>query len=687
MTDQAAKTYEIPTTLFDYRKIELNTVADLTRLKAIAEKVGLEPEAIDLIDSALARNKEQKFSIAVVGEFKRGKSTFINALLGKEILPSDILPCSATLNRVTYGLEPAAEIRYKSVDGLPGRVEKIEIEELQDYVTKLTPESEQRASGVQEAIVYYPLPSLKNNVDIIDTPGLNDDAEMTRVTLGVLPQTSAAILVIMATAPFSASEADFLNNQLLLNDLGRIIFVVTGIDLIRREKDRERLIDSIRSRIETAVDNQLTSQFKPESDDYKMYRKQIGPPIIFPISGIDALEAKEGKDDELLEESGFPVLETSLEKFLTETRGAVELQTLANRIVTSGNQIQQVVKLEINALQMSQEEFDEKYKSAMADLDALLQRRDKEMVQVDTAAKQTRKKLNNILSEFPNKIKEVVINTIDQKEMKGPDIKNDAFIESLNREITDGIKQVNKKMADRLQIEMERDLVAEAERLEDFTRQVGEVLHKVDMNFGNVEATRSGENDGMTAVLGGVAGGLVGGIYSGYQAAGGKGAAVGGLVGAGTFAGGYVALAAIGIASFPVALASVIALGIASAFTGKWVTLRLFDTDRVEKFKLTYKEQVLSQIDDQLKTQRLDIELNQQIANTYNALKERVGGEIDATLKQTRSKLEQLRDQKASQATLSEHRQNELNELMDEVQTFRSRAQALSNQLVEIKSV
>ena len=682
MTDQAAKTYEIPTTLFDYRKIELNTVADLTRLKAIAEKVGLESEAIDLIISALARNKEQKFSIAVVGEFKRGKSTFINALLGKEILPSDILPCSATLNRVTYGLEPAAEIRYKSVDGLPERVEKIEIEELQDYVTKLTPESEQRASGVQEAIVYYPLPSLKNNVDIIDTPGLNDDAEMTRVTLGVLPQTSAAILVIMATAPFAASEADFLNNQLLLNDLGRIIFVVTGIDLIRREKDRERLIESIRNRIETAVENQLLAQFKPESEDYKLYRKQIGRPIVFAISGIDALEAKEEKDDDLLEQSGFPVLETALEKFLTETRGAVELQTLANRIVASSSQIQQVVKLEINALQMSQEEFDEKYKSAMADLDALLQRRDKEMGQVDAAARHTQKRLRRIVEDMPTQLKEVVTNTIDQKEMHGADIKSEAFLESLNREITDSIKKVNKQMADRLQIEVERDLRAEAERLGDFTRQVGEVLQKVEIDFSNLRATQaSQDSSGLTTTM------RIGNNFPGPKGVG-KETVVGGLVGVGAFAGGIYALAAITfVASIPVFIGSMIALGLASAFTGKWVTLRVFETDRVERFKLAYKEQILNHIDVQLKTQRLDVDLNQQIANTYNALKERVGGEIEATLKQTRSKLEQLRDQKASQATLSEHRQNELNELMDEVQTFRSRAQALSNQLVEIKSV
>ena len=53
------------------------------------------------------------FCVAVVGDFNRWKSTFINALLGKAILPADVLPASTTLNRVTYGLEPSAKLRYK----------------------------------------------------------------------------------------------------------------------------------------------------------------------------------------------------------------------------------------------------------------------------------------------------------------------------------------------------------------------------------------------------------------------------------------------------------------------------------------------------------------------------------------------------------------------------------------------
>ena len=71
----------------------------------------------------------------------------------------------------------------------------------------------------------------ENGVTIIDTPGLNDDEAMTNVTLSVLPQIDAAIMVMMAGSPFSQYECDFLENKVITSDLGRVLFVVTGIDL------------------------------------------------------------------------------------------------------------------------------------------------------------------------------------------------------------------------------------------------------------------------------------------------------------------------------------------------------------------------------------------------------------------------------------------------------------------------
>jgi len=101
-----------------HRKVEFTLVAALERLREIARSAE-QSELTAQIAGILERIADHRFSIAVVGEFNRGKSTFINALLGHEILPADVVPTSATINRVTYGLKPSVRIRFKEEQGLP----------------------------------------------------------------------------------------------------------------------------------------------------------------------------------------------------------------------------------------------------------------------------------------------------------------------------------------------------------------------------------------------------------------------------------------------------------------------------------------------------------------------------------------------------------------------------------------
>jgi hypothetical protein len=181
----------------------------------------------------------------------------------------------------TYGLKPSVTITFKD-----GRTQQVAIDQLADYVTKLTPEAEETAASIKDATVQYPIPYCQNNVEIIDTPGLNDDTNMTAVTLGVLPQVDAAILVIMAQAPFSEYERDFLENKLLTNDLGRVIFVVTAIDRLNRPEDADRVVTSIRNRIQKHVMDRAAEQFGKDSEEYEVYVRKIGTPKVFGPVGL-----------------------------------------------------------------------------------------------------------------------------------------------------------------------------------------------------------------------------------------------------------------------------------------------------------------------------------------------------------------------------------------------------------------
>ena len=336
-----------------YRQMVTDVRDDLLKLQDYSETLGLSQNAAS-IEEVLEKSSNDVFSVAVIGEFKRGKSTLINALLEQDVLPTDAMPATATLNRVTYSIQPFARIEYRD-----GNTEDVEIGKLAEYVTKLTEESEQRAATVKMATVYYPTNYCKNNVDIIDTPGLNDDSTMAEVTLSVLPEIDAALFVIMAQSPFSEYERDFLENKLMSSDLGRILFIVTGIDRLD-EEDVDRVLDSIRERINRYVIEKAKKLYGENSPEFEVYKQKIGKPKIFGLSAKQALKGKLRGDNALLEVSRFPAFEQELERFLTEDRGAVSLQVQVNKILAAADEIVKNVQLRESALSMGRQEFQEK---------------------------------------------------------------------------------------------------------------------------------------------------------------------------------------------------------------------------------------------------------------------------------------------------------------------------------------
>ena len=340
-------------TFIDYNRVQLDILTDLDKVAGYARELKLEATA-ELTDEMRLRLSAQRFTIAVVGEFKRGKSTFINALLGAEALPSDVLPCSATLNRVTFGLKPKVRIEFRD-----GRSLNIEFEKLSDYVTKLSAESERVAASIKQAVVEYPTNYCAHGVDVIDTPGLNDDQSMTEVTLSVLPHTDVAILVISGLAPFSEFERDFLESKLLTADLGRVIFVVNNIDLFRRPEDVDRVVHHIEERIKAYVLDRAAVQYGKESEACHIYLRKIGSPRVFGLSAMQALQSKLTGDLHLQSMSRFDVFEHELQRFLTEKLGAIRLQAPLSRLVSVGREIEHAIALDEGALQLAQERFRE----------------------------------------------------------------------------------------------------------------------------------------------------------------------------------------------------------------------------------------------------------------------------------------------------------------------------------------
>ncbi|MDJ0733337.1 MAG: dynamin family protein [Nostocaceae cyanobacterium] len=667
--------------LTDYNKLTNNLLVDLKRLRSFSEKLNLE-KSIASIDDVLKKIENKTFWVAVVGEFKRGKSTFINALLGEEILPSDIDPCSATLNRVTYSINSFVEVEFKD-----GRKENVAIDKLSDYVTKLTPEAEATAATVKEAVVYYPANYCKNNVDIIDTPGLNDDPNMTEVTLSVLPKVDAAILVIMAQSPVSEVERDFLENKLLTNDLGRVIFVVTGIDRCNRPGDADKVIASVKKRIKEYVLGRAAEQWGKDSPEYEVYLKKIGEPKVFGLSAYQALEAKDNNDGELLNKSRFSEFEKALEEFLVTERGAIELQVPINRVIASSAEILSTISIKENALKMKLEDFEQVYETSVKEIAELRSRKKEEMQLIDRAAENVRYNVRPLLNRLEDELKRSAEQVIDSTTITINELNNKkSLTEKLSRKVSNALQKTGQNLGDKIQNEIQRGLAQEVDRLKDFAESVVTVLNRIEMKFVDIEADshrrRSTGGEAIAAALSVFTG--FGGIWTGYRTAGIGGAAVGAGASVVTFfSAGIVA----GLIGLPITLPVAITVGIVSAFTGGWLTQKVFGGQRLEAFKENYKEAILKDIEKQLRTNPINQKVEDQISETFAALKKTLNQEVETLLDNTQNTLTDLNRQRQQNETLTEAKQKELNEIRKETERILGSAQRRSQELVEILSV
>ncbi len=145
-----------------------------------------------------------RLRVLVVGEAKRGKSTLVNALLRRAVLPTGVTPLTAVTTTVRYGDEPRAEVRF-----FDGHEEKHPLEALGDLVTERgNPRNWRRIAG---ATVYVDAPVLAGGVELVDTPGTGSVFDWdTEAAHEALESMDVAVLVLTADPPVSASERDLL---------------------------------------------------------------------------------------------------------------------------------------------------------------------------------------------------------------------------------------------------------------------------------------------------------------------------------------------------------------------------------------------------------------------------------------------------------------------------------------------
>lgn len=303
-----------------YKSVEYQLHEYLVQMQDMLSVLDFDQALLDSVQSCKELIKNKQYRVAVMGEFKRGKSSLINALLGAKILPADATPTTATINRITYGTTPKAVITFHD-----GNKKEIGIDQLADYVTKITKDGEARALKIKEATIYYPTIICQNHIDIIDTPGLNDEARMTQITIDTIKNVDAVVVPIHARAPFSETEKKFVCQLIQSDNINDLVFVVTFLDQLDEDDyDYDKFMQYIRHRIQSEVFSELGKRNESEDVIQKAHRV-LDPLKIQGISSSLALESFASNNRELRKKSRF-------EPFYNMLLSAVTAKQLENAV-------------------------------------------------------------------------------------------------------------------------------------------------------------------------------------------------------------------------------------------------------------------------------------------------------------------------------------------------------------------
>jgi predicted GTPase len=174
-------------------------LAALDHLSRIAAELGDDSTAREA-EALRDRVQREEFFVACIGQFKRGKSTLLDALLGDPVLPMGVTPVTAIPTVVRYGKERSARVQESG-----GWWREIPVDTLAAYVSEeLNPGNRK---GITAAEVLQPSPLLENGLCLVDTPGIGSvfDAN-TQATIAFIPQIDVVLAVIGTDPPISGDE-------------------------------------------------------------------------------------------------------------------------------------------------------------------------------------------------------------------------------------------------------------------------------------------------------------------------------------------------------------------------------------------------------------------------------------------------------------------------------------------------
>ena len=400
-------------------------------------------ERIESFNKALGR---EKINILIVGEFSRGKSTFINALLGKPYLPANVNPTTATINIISFSETPGLTIEYSDGTTEMKKLPEAGINKfLDDFV------SVKNKSADKIKLISLSLPEIERfrNIRIVDTPGVNDlDESRAEITIDYLSQADACILLLDSQQPLSNSEKIFIESQIFRKDIKKLFYVINKIDQI---SNTAQSIESQISRIENYVREKLVSELALPDE-----------PKIYSVSSLEALKAKYKSYSSTWSDK-FSFFENDLINFAASTGTHERLELHYARLLSIIDAGKDHLSRKIALLQMDHSEIEKSILESKREQD-LVQKEIKLMMDQIEAIKielrdKVKSRLTGTVSEIKQKTSEILekANTVEDL-LKVRQVFNEEVrraIDAIVSEINERVLLLESQVVQRASIESE----------------------------------------------------------------------------------------------------------------------------------------------------------------------------------------------------------------------------------------
>lgn len=444
---------------FHQRKREIT--AKIAELATLSTRIGARSLAARVETDLVKKLEADRFNLVVVGEFNHGKTTFVNALLGRELLPVGVTPTTAVIHHLEYGEQASAEVVRVS-----GATEALAVEDVKKFCVSGSAAAE--SDEVRYVSVFVPAPLLEERIVLVDTPGVND-LSLTRadITYSYIPKSDAVLFLLDAGQPLKESERVFLQDKLLAQSRNKIIFVVTKRDIWDAAEQIEAL-----AYIRAELDKILPGA---------------------PIFAVSAQQALDGSP----ESSGLPELKTHLMAFLAEERGRILLDNALGQALGLARLLGKGIDARKRAVQMTTDELARRIEILEADLagqsKTLDQRRAFIREEVAGIRAWVRRDMEHftedVLKQLPALIDDAKTDEI--KQHLGP------FLE---RTFVDWAQKETKELAVSLEALAEKTIALVREDANDSAKRLSEAFGG-DIKSPNVEVPTLGYDVGVTALM------------------------------------------------------------------------------------------------------------------------------------------------------------------------------------------